>query len=200
MLSLFIGSLLPVQADLGIALTMSDAGHSQIHTDLGALAGKVGTQTLDDLLGSALRNADHMLGSPAHLALLLGELRGGNTALGALLGGILALEHITANLANPLLHSKDPPYVFQSSDRFSLSSSWDGLSITVYSNVLKLLLQLLKNFSKTSFFARRSLACNPCVQSQSDKNREACASLFYQAENPDYSFSARAFASAMAFS
>jgi hypothetical protein len=48
-----------------------------------------------------------MLGSPAHLALLLGELRAGDTALGALLGGHVTLMNITANRANPLLHSKN---------------------------------------------------------------------------------------------
>ena len=74
---------------------MSHAGHGQIHTDLGALTHEVGVQAVDDLLLSllgdicaeGLAHAHNVLGSPAHLTLLLGELRGGNTALGALLGG-----------------------------------------------------------------------------------------------------------------
>ena len=91
---------------------MSHASHGQIHTNLGALASKVGVQAIDDLLldlggniiTKGLAHTHNVLGSPAHLTLLLRELGGGDTALGALLGGILALEHITANLANPLLH------------------------------------------------------------------------------------------------
>src|SRR5699024_9291398 len=38
MLGLFIGSLLPVQADFGVALAMGHTGHSQVHANLGALA------------------------------------------------------------------------------------------------------------------------------------------------------------------
>src|SRR5699024_4896833 len=54
MLSLFVSSLLPVQADLRIALAMSNASHGQIHADLGALAVEVGAQIVHDVLGSAL--------------------------------------------------------------------------------------------------------------------------------------------------
>ena len=109
MLGLLVGSLLPVQADLGIALAMSDASHGQVHTDLGALALKVGAQVGNDVLGDALHlgDAHDVLGSPLELALLLlQEARAGNAALGALeiLGQLVAVElfHITANGANKL--------------------------------------------------------------------------------------------------
>ena len=108
-LGLLVGSLLPVQADLGIALAMSDASHGQVHTDLRALALKVGAQVGNDILGDALHLGDayDVLGSPLELALfLLQETRTGNAALGALevLGQLVAVElfHITANGANKL--------------------------------------------------------------------------------------------------
>ena len=150
-------ALLPVLADLGIALAIGHAGHGQIHADLGALAGEVGVQAVDDLLldlsgnirAKGLAHAHNVLGSPAQLALLLGELGAGNTALGALLGGILALIHITANRANPLLHMQMSSfYTYLFLKAFFHQSPWDSLSITGYSNILKLLLQLLENFSE----------------------------------------------------
>ena len=109
MLGLLVGSLLPVQADLGITLAMSNASHGQVHTDLGALALKVGAQIGNDVLGDALHlgDAHDVLGSPLELALLLlQEARARNAALGALeiLGQLVAVElfHITANGANKL--------------------------------------------------------------------------------------------------
>ena len=88
---------------------MSDASHGQVHTDLGALALKVGAQVGNDILGDALHlgDAHDVLGSPLELALLLlQETRTGDAALGALevLGQLVAVElfHITANGANKL--------------------------------------------------------------------------------------------------
>ena len=85
---------------------MSDAGHGQVHTDLGALALKVGAQVGDDVLGHALLgNAHNVLGSPSKATLILLQEAGtGNAALGALkiLGQLVAvvLFNITANGAN----------------------------------------------------------------------------------------------------
>ena len=107
MLGLLVSGLLPVQTDFGITLPMGYAGHRQVHAHLGAFAVEVGAQAVQNPLVNALGHAHHMLGSPAHLALLLGELRAGDTALGALLGGHVTLMNITANRANPLLHSKN---------------------------------------------------------------------------------------------
>ena len=84
-LSLFVGSLLPVQADFGIAFPVSDASHAQVHTDLGAFALEVGHQLLEDVLlvflgdvGIALNglcvNAVLMDSGQLLLALLLNEL------------------------------------------------------------------------------------------------------------------------------
>lgn len=108
-LGLLVSSLLPVQADLGIALAMSDASHGQVHTDLRALALEVGAQVGNDVLGDTLHlgDAHDVLGSPLELPLLLlQETRTGNAALGALevLGQLVAVElfHITANGANKL--------------------------------------------------------------------------------------------------
>ena len=49
-LGFLVGGLLPVQADLGIALTVSDPGHAQIHTHLAALAVEVGHELIEDVL------------------------------------------------------------------------------------------------------------------------------------------------------
>ena len=96
-LGLLVGSLLPVQANLGVALAMSDASHGQVHTDLGALALKVSAQVGNDVLGDALHlgDAHDVFGGPLELALLLlQETRTGNAALGALkiLGQLVAVE------------------------------------------------------------------------------------------------------------
>jgi len=104
-LGLLPGGLLPVQADLGIALAVGDASHGQVHADLGALAVEVHAQTLEDLLGSALSDADDVLSSPGHLAFLLLELGGRSLALGAELGRGVALMNITTYAANPLSHN-----------------------------------------------------------------------------------------------
>ena len=107
MLGLLPCGLLPVQADLGIALTVGNAGHGQIHTDLAALAVEVITQALQDLGVAALRNTDYMLGGPGHFALYLFELGGGRLADGAEFGGRVALMDITADSANIFSHSEN---------------------------------------------------------------------------------------------
>ena len=105
-LGLLMGCLFVIKANLGITLAMSDAGHGQVHTDLGALALKVGAQVGDDVLGHALLgNAHNVLGSPSKATLILLQEAGtGNAALGALkiLGQLVAviLFNITANGAN----------------------------------------------------------------------------------------------------
>ena len=109
MLSLFPSGLFPVQADLGIALAMGHTGHSQVHTDLGALAGEVGAQVSHDVLGRTLGHAHHVLSGPAHIGALLHELAAGSLALGTFLGGLVAFMNITANAANILAHSIYPP-------------------------------------------------------------------------------------------
>src|SRR5699024_7397308 len=111
-----IGGLLPVQANLGIALAVGNAGHAQIHADLGALAVEVGHQLLEDVLLVLLADVGvilHSLGidtvlvlsSQLHLALHLIELGTGGLADRAELRGILPFVDITADRANPLLHS-----------------------------------------------------------------------------------------------
>ena len=113
MLSLLQAGLLPVQADLGIALAVRDTGHRQIHTDLGALALEVGAQTVDDLLlnllghirAEGLAHAHNVLGSPRLLFLLLDELIAGDVAHGTLGRGIGTLVNVTADRADPLLHN-----------------------------------------------------------------------------------------------
>ena len=118
-LGLLKAGLLPVQADLGIALAVRDARHCKVHADLGALALEVCSQALDDLIAhlfgniraELLADADNMLRCPAHAFLLLDELGTGNLALGAELRGSISLVNITAYGANPFLHSKFPPQV-----------------------------------------------------------------------------------------
>ena len=72
-LGLLKGIALPCLGDLGVTLAVSNAAHSQIHTDLAALAVEVLAQTLLDLLGNILGDADNMLGHIG-VILLLNEL------------------------------------------------------------------------------------------------------------------------------
>ena len=89
-----VSCLLPVQADLGVTLAVSDAGHAQVHTDFGALALEVGHQLLEDVLlilsgdvGVVLDglSVDTVLVNSSQLlfALLLYELGSGNLTYGA---------------------------------------------------------------------------------------------------------------------
>ena len=103
MLGLFIGSLLPVQADLGITLAVSYAGHSQIHTDFTALAVEVGAEAFDDLGIYALSNAYHVFGGPALFVFFYGhEFVLARLADGAEFGGLRSFVYITANCATEL--------------------------------------------------------------------------------------------------
>ena len=84
---------------------MGNAGHRQVHANLGALAGEVHAQTFQNLLIHAGSNPDHMLGSPGEGALLLLlELGSGSLALGAEFGGGVPFVNITADGANKLSH------------------------------------------------------------------------------------------------
>ena len=103
MLGLFIGSLLPVQADLGITLAVSYAGHGQIHADLAAFAVEVGAEAFDDLGIYALSNAYHVLGGPALFVFFYGhEFVLARLADGAEFGGLRSFVYITANCATEL--------------------------------------------------------------------------------------------------
>ena len=119
-LGFLVRGLLPVQADLRVALAVRHARHGQIHTDLGALALEVGSQTVDDLLlhvgrnvrAERLAHADDVLGSPGLLSLLLDELGAVNMAHRALDRRLLAFVNVTTDTANPFFHSQIPPDVF----------------------------------------------------------------------------------------
>ena len=120
MLGFLVGGLLPVQADLRVALAVRHARHGQIHTDLGALALEVGSQTVDDLLlhvgrnvrAERLAHTDNVLGSPGLLSLLLDELGAVDMAHRALDRRLLAFVNVTTDTANPFFHSQIPPDVF----------------------------------------------------------------------------------------
>ena len=68
---LFVSSLFPVQTDLRVALTERNTCHCQVHTDLGAFAVEVLTQTLDNLFVCALCYADNVLVSPCQILFFL---------------------------------------------------------------------------------------------------------------------------------
>ena len=115
-LRLFVGGLLPVQADLGIALAMGDARHAEVHADLAALAVEVGHHLLEDILLILFRdvgvvlhglavNAELMLGGELQFTLDFLEHIALGMAHGALRGSLGAFIDITANLAQPLLHN-----------------------------------------------------------------------------------------------
>ena len=97
-------SLLPVQADLRIALAVCNAGHCQIHTNLRALALEVSTQVSHDVLRSALCNAYNVLGSPGLFASLLLELLSRCVADRALCRSCFAFIYITTYGTNKLFH------------------------------------------------------------------------------------------------
>ena len=119
MLCLLVSCLLPVKADLGIAFTVSDASHCQVHADLGALALEVCAQAADDLLADAFGNvcaealadADYMLSCPGLLLGLLDELAAGDIADGALLRGSVAFVNVTTYGAYPFCHNNLPPKI-----------------------------------------------------------------------------------------
>ena len=114
-LGFLVGGLLPVQADLGIALAVRNARHAQVHTDLAALAVEVGHELIEDILlvlfadlvvvlhGLGI-DAELMLGGELHLALDFLEHIALGVAHGALRGRLGTFIDITANLADPLFH------------------------------------------------------------------------------------------------
>ena len=117
--SLFPSCLLPVQADLGVALAVCDTGHAQVHTNLGALAIEVGHELIEDVLlvlsgdvGVVLYglcvNAILMDSSQLLLALLLNELGSGNLADGAAEIGrqFIAGIDVTTDRTYKLFHDK----------------------------------------------------------------------------------------------
>ena len=115
-LGLLVRSLLPVEAYLGIALTVGDARHAEVHTDLGALAGEVRLELLENVslilvgdvgivLHGLVIDAVLMGGGELYLALYLGEAGAGDLAYGAELGGSVALVDIAADGAEPFFHS-----------------------------------------------------------------------------------------------
>ena len=117
MLGLLKAGLLPVHADLGVALAVRNARHRKVHTDFGALAFKICSQPGDDLLAhifgnvraELLANADNMLRRPDLIGLLLDKLGAGDMAYRTFGRGNVAFVNITAYRANPFLHSNFPP-------------------------------------------------------------------------------------------
>ena len=118
MLGLLVGGLLPVQADLGVALPMGDPGHAQVHTHFAALTVEVGHELLEDILlvfladvGVVLHglgvDAVLMLGGQLGVGSQLLELGAVHLAHGALeaLGDGFAFVNVAANGANKLLHT-----------------------------------------------------------------------------------------------
>ena len=63
-----------VCTDFRVAFAVCDAGHCQIHADLGALALEVSAQISHDVLRSALCNAYNVLSCPGLVSGLLLEL------------------------------------------------------------------------------------------------------------------------------
>ena len=116
-LGLLKAGLLPVHADLGVALAVRNARHRKVHTDFGALAFKICSQPGDDLLAhifgnvraELLANADNMLRRPDLIGLLLDKLGAGDMAYRTFGRGNVAFVNITAYRANPFLHSNFPP-------------------------------------------------------------------------------------------
>ena len=101
-LGFLIRRLLPIEADLRVALAECDARHRKVHADLGALALEIVAKVRQDVLGHALRDADDMLRRPRHFAGLLLELRSGRLALRAALRRGRSFVYVTANHADPL--------------------------------------------------------------------------------------------------
>ena len=125
MLSLFISSLLPVQADLRIALSVSNSCHCKIHTNFRALAGEIGSQIFHDIFACALSNSYNVLGSPFHRSGLSSELLSGSAADRALLRCSISFINITTYLTYEF-HS----FVSFSEKIFIVSSRLCGCRLT----------------------------------------------------------------------
>ena len=107
--------LLPVHADLGIALAVRNARHGQIHADLAALARRswradrrsissctsAGTSAPNTLPTPTTCSAAQVFSSACSVNLLPGTWH-----TGALRRGRIAFMNVTANRANPLFHNK----------------------------------------------------------------------------------------------
>ena len=109
-LRLFVSGLFPVEPDFRIALAESDAGHGEVHADLGALALEVGAESFDDFGGNAFDDADLMLGGPVQVFLddFL-ELLARGLAEGTFFGADIALDDLAADGASPFFHGVIPP-------------------------------------------------------------------------------------------
>ena len=105
MLCLFISCLLPVQADLRIALAECHAAHRKVHADLGALSGKVGAKIFLDIFRNIRCDADYVLSCPCHLIFLLRELGCRSLTYRTCFRSCISLIHITAYITYPLCHN-----------------------------------------------------------------------------------------------
>ena len=114
-LRLFVSGLFPVQADLRIALAVGDAGHAQVHADLGAFAAEVGLQLVEDILLVRLGDVGVVLdGLGVDAVLMLG--RQGQLALdflehvafgmtdGAFCRSSVAFVDVATDFADKFLH------------------------------------------------------------------------------------------------
>ena len=110
-LGFFPSRLFPIQTDFGIAFTMGNPRHSQVHTHFRALSVEVGPEVFHYIFGSALRNAYNVFGSPAHSFFLFNELFLGSLALGALCGSFVTFINIAAYAAYKFCHNINPPYI-----------------------------------------------------------------------------------------
>ena len=124
-LRLFKGDALVSFSNLGEAFAIRLTAHRQVHTDLGALAGEVLAQTLDDFGIQTLGNADAMLVRPLDLVFFQQiELGRRCVAVRAELRSLIARMNVTANRTYPLhFHYLRNVYSFSFGGAFLLPSA-----------------------------------------------------------------------------
>ena len=118
MLCLLVCSLFPIKTDLGIALSVSNSCHAEVHTNLGALAVEVSHKLVEDELLVLIGNVGVVLNCLCVNAVLMLsrklcalfhylELGTGNLANGTyeISRHLICFVNVTANGANKFFHN-----------------------------------------------------------------------------------------------
>ena len=108
MLSFFISSLLPIQADFRIAFTERYAAHRKIHTDFGAFAREVVAEVVLDVFRNIGSHADNMLCSPGHLVRLFCKFGSGCFTDRTCFRSRITFIDISADVTYPFCHDNSP--------------------------------------------------------------------------------------------
>ena len=96
----------PVKTDFGITFTVCGSCHCEIHADFGAFAFKVPFETVVDVFGDVLTDADDMFGSPDFFfAVVFDKFATRATALRASFGCAVSFVYVSADRTDKFCHS-----------------------------------------------------------------------------------------------